>query len=144
MPIKNLFSVTCFSFIKAKSNSSFNLFAVADIKFKCLGTPLFEKYNRNINLHFSTMIFKHSLEDQPTAVSFTTLIEVKCTLFRLSNRSIHNNQLMLNTILYKFYISHKTIWKVCCLKQNLLNILLKYLKVNFCYNWNHFSLFLNF
>ena len=49
--------------------------AVAHKKYKTLETTFFEKNLQNLNNQDFTMNFKHSFNDQPKIVSFTTLIE---------------------------------------------------------------------
>ena len=75
IPFKQNISVTCFSSIETKSRYFMIFFTVADLKYKIIGTPSVEKYIQNIKFHGLTMNFNHSLNDQATIVSFTTLIE---------------------------------------------------------------------
>ena len=56
-------------------------FALADIKFIIRGTLFFEDYNQIDNIQDSTMNFKQSPKDQPTKVSFTTLIQMEFPFF---------------------------------------------------------------
>ena len=49
-------------------------FAVADIKYKILGTPFFEDNIQNINIQDFTLEFKYQSKTQPIYAKFTTLI----------------------------------------------------------------------
>ena len=50
-------------------------FVLADLKYKNLGTPIFEKFDQNLNIRDFTINFKQFFNDQPATVCFTTVIE---------------------------------------------------------------------
>ena len=77
VPIKHYITVTCHTSISENSRHFTIPFAVADIKYKILGTPFFEENITNINVQDFTMKFKHPYKDQSQIDSFTTLIEKK-------------------------------------------------------------------
>ena len=74
-PIKQHFSVTCFSSPETKSRFFTIPFAVADIIYDFLEILFFEKFSQKINIQDFTVIFNYFSKDQPAIASFTTLIE---------------------------------------------------------------------
>ena len=84
VPIEQNLSVNCFSSIERKLVYFISFFAKTDTKYSFLGTPFFRKYIQKIRFHGITLVFRLSVgDDQPTIVSFTTLVEKNFPSFLL-------------------------------------------------------------
>ena len=81
VPVNQYLPVICSSFTETKSRCSIVPFAVDDINSKILGTPVFEKSFQKFKSQDFTMNSKHSFNDQPTTVSFTTVVEKNLPFF---------------------------------------------------------------
>ena len=79
--IKKCFSVIFFSSIETKSRYFKISFVLADINYVNPGTPFFEVQNQIEKIQDFSLNFRQYFNDQPTIVSFTTLIEKNFPFF---------------------------------------------------------------
>ena len=87
VPMKQFLFVSFFLSIELKSQFLTTSFVVADIRYTILGTQVFEKSIQYKNIQEFVMKFKHTFNDQPTYVSFTTTFPDKYKNFLLKNEN---------------------------------------------------------
>ena len=73
--IKKRISVTCLSSIETKAKFWKTRFAVVENNYNVLRAPFSEEHFQKNKIQNFTVIFECSSKDQPTNVSFPTLIE---------------------------------------------------------------------
>ena len=74
VPILHYITATLNTAIEHTSRQFIIPFAVADIKYNILGTPLFEEFIQNINIQDFTLQFNYQSKDQPNSTKFTSLL----------------------------------------------------------------------
>ena len=74
VPILHYVTVTLNTTIEEDSRQFTIPFAVADIKYKILGTPFFEENIQNINIQYFSLHFKHQSTAHPNYTKFTSLL----------------------------------------------------------------------
>ena len=75
VPIIHYISMTCFTEVNHQNRSSIIEFAVANIKYKFLGTPFFKKRIENLDFQQNTMTYKEQHPKLPTKTHFSTFTE---------------------------------------------------------------------
>ena len=73
VPTLHYISTTLNTSIEQTSRQNIIPFAVKDIKYNSLGTPLFEENIQNIIIQDFTLQFKYQSKDQPNTTKFTSL-----------------------------------------------------------------------